>query len=617
MNNSENLNNKKENYAKNLNTSHSNVESKRLETNVRTYNNNLRNRNLSKNNLPLQNNNYQNSSNQHNSAFQRINSARQKNAYGNSLATNKAASAGLSAVGVPKPLSDKIVNSKLGQKAIDKTKKQIPALNMLDRMMGGKREQMEDYPSGNGGVNFQLSMKFVKIATISFAPVFLIVIFCCLFISASQVYSKSIGLGNADKVNTSDEDFEKQINGTSQEDLNQETKDDDVASLGSVSKFMMTKLNSANLVLDNTSSVVKERPFNEADLSELDDYYSLAIDFAKKYNMQMVYTFYFKLHYIQKHYQNNYHVYLDMPLIMATLNVQSSDMGDIFSSNIIDYDVNSKTNNPYFSYDYDWTTYVTTKDNSSHDIEVLAQNMVTETRELVCDEPVIKFDEEGNEYKVCYIIDEEKYRNFLPEFLEKKYYLNDSPLSGSSTGSSNNNGNNNNNPTQQTGDWRNWKQCGQSWSNNLVPSSKSNMCSIGCAVTAVTIQIAKSGTYTVVKPIDPGRALNFYDFQSGGNLYWGSVSKLAPNFNFVAKVSLEGMSKAAVAKKLSSYDSSRYYILLNVGKHSARSAHHYVALDYVNTSTNNLYMIDPGSSASNDLYSTYKVYKAVIYEKKD
>jgi len=409
MNNKDILKIKKDNYAKNLNTLHSNTKSKGLEDNVKSYNKNL---NLSKNN------NYQNISNQQNSTIQRINSARLKNAYGNSLATNKAASAGLSAVGVPKPLADKVVNSEIGQKALDKVKKQVPALNMLNKLTGGNDSQ--ELPSGSGGVNFQLSMKFIKIATISFIPTLVIIVFCCLFISASQVYSKAIGLGNADNVSLPD--AESKIKDVKDDKLNEETTDDKVAFVGNVSKFMNSKLIQTNLVLDDSSkTVAKKRNFNEAEISKLEDYYSQAIDYSKQYDMDMVYTFYFKLYYINQYYQNKYHVNLDMPLIMATLNMQSTEMGDIFASNIKDYDFNSKSDNPYFAYDYDWTSYITTKTNSTHDIEVLAQNMVSETTDDKCTNPITKKDENGNDIKVCYVLDEDKYREFLKEFLEKKY----------------------------------------------------------------------------------------------------------------------------------------------------------------------------------------------------
>ena len=67
-----------------------------------------------------------------------------------------------------------------------------------------------------------------------------------------------------------------------------------------------------------------------------------------EYDIDAVYNFFFKLMYIQKYYKNNYNVEIDLPLLMATLRVGSSDMGKVFSQNIVDYDVSLKDNNPLF-----------------------------------------------------------------------------------------------------------------------------------------------------------------------------------------------------------------------------------------------------------------------------
>ena len=82
------------------------------------------------------------------------------------------------------------------------------------------------------------------------------------------------------------------------------------------------------------------------------------------------------------------------------------------------------------------------------------------------------------------------------------------------------------------------------------------------------------------------------------------------------EINLAGMSKSAVAQKLSSYDKDRYYIVLKVGKYERNTAHHWVALDYVDTNSGELYMFDPASN-SNSVYSLYRVYKAKILEKTD
>ena len=143
------------------------------------------------------------------------------------------------------------------------------------------------------------------------------------------------------------------------------------------------------------------------------------------------------------------------------------------------------------------------------------------------------------------------------------------------------------------------------------------MCQIGCLITSITIQIARSGTAIVTDSIDPGIAVKKYSFVSGGNFIWSSSTNLAPNFKYKTAINLSGMSKESIAKKLSSYDSNKYYIVIAVSKKNKNKSNHYVALDYVDLQTNDLYMLDPGSSKDTNLYSTYKVYKAHIYEKKD
>ena len=77
------------------------------------------------------------------------------------------------------------------------------------------------------------------------------------------------------------------------------------------------------------------------------------------------------------------------------------------------------------------------------------------------------------------------------------------------------------------------------------------------------------------------------------------------------------MNRASIAKKLTSYDPNRYYMVLAVSNINRNKIHHYVALDYVDLQTNEIYIIDPASNSDPKLYSVYKVYKAYIYEKKD
>ena len=170
------------------------------------------------------------------------------------------------------------------------------------------------------------------------------------------------------------------------------------------------------------------------------DRYSSSISSLKDYDEKKAYRFFSKLYYIEKYYAKNYGVSLDMPLLMATLKVQSDDLGEVFTSNVVWYERLKKDNNPNYSYTKNWSHYIPTKYDSSHDIELLAQHMVSnqvkeycvtsagsETKSQVTSdyrEPTITCGD-GENYKTTslgYQIDREKYREFLYLFIETKYY---------------------------------------------------------------------------------------------------------------------------------------------------------------------------------------------------
>ncbi len=600
----------------------------------------------------------------------------------NSAVTNELASAGLTAAGVPKPVADQLVKSKLGQKALETAKKQNKALAIFDGLMGGEKETEEEY---GGEVNFKIPKKVIRYTLIAMPGVVFIMVFCCLFISATQIYFNSIKLGQADNVSSAD--AEKVINKKTEDNLNESV--DDVAFSIELNNqksltFAKTKLESSNLVLTASK---KKRKYNEADLKQLEDFYPSIVDLSKNYDENMVYDFFFKMYNLYTYYQNHHNLDIDLPLLMSTLNLQSNDMYVIFSSNLSAADRKSTKRKDFSDFDYEknWEGYVTNTKESTHDMEVLAQNMfawqVTETctnsSNTVTKKNILKdFDIgtvtlecEGNEvYGVSspkLVKDEEKYKNFLKEFLEKKYYLDGkTPLDGnytyvpskddnsSSSGngssgennpspgedntsssekdpslseggngssSGNNNpssgGNNNQTSKPSSGDWRNWKQCGGNWGSMIVPKSNESMCKIGCLITSLAIQIKRSGTKTTVSPIDPGVASQNFSFASGGNLLWESVQNLAPNFIEYTTLYLTGMSKSSIADMLSKYETAKYYIVLYVKNSSIPN--HYVALDYIDTKTGDIYIIDPGRNTNLKLYDVYNVHTAIVYEKKD
>lgn len=621
----------KKNDVNNLNTSLSNNQKELLQNQVKNYNEqkNLHNQYNEQNGLqnnvmnnankqrmfnsqkPMNRNLFRKGNSNKNlssndSTLLRIKNAQNKKGH-NSHVTNQLASKGLSAAGVPAGVSEKIVNSKFGQKAISNLKKKNPALSALDKLTGGSGNNSNEMENMEGYQNFEIPKKVIHALIIASPAVLTVIIFCCLFMCASQVYLNIVGLGNADKFTSqeADEKIEKFINDHSddiEDILNKEIED--VAYVPtSQNTIYAAKFKSLNYmpVLTNSNKLYN----NEAELEELEDYYSGMSNYINgEYDINVVYAFFFKLMYIQKYYQKNYSVSLDLPLIMATLRLQSSDMGDVFSSNIVDYNVKLKEDNPMFAHNYDWSSYVTSKTKSSHDIEVLAQHMIVKT---------------DSGYKR----DDEAYREFLKEFLEKKYYLDGKvALGGNESNNTNNEINNNiskpneNISSAVNGDYKTWTQCGQSWSGYKLGSS--TMCNIGCLVTSISIQIARSGTVIIPEKFDPGIALNYLTFSSSGSLYnWESMRKISPNFGPYTRFSVAGWSQANIAEKLLSYDSSKYYFILHVGKIGRSNAHHFVAVNYVDPATNKIYIFDPSGTSYQEVYEHYRVYRVDVLYKED
>lgn len=423
--------NSKENYVRNLNASN---EAERLKQQINALNNGMKNINNNKNNISNTINNAKN-----NNTASRIKG--QNNKPNNTL--NKAASDGLQAGGVPKPVSDAIVNSKLGQNLINKAKKKNPALNMISNLFGGKKEEEKEEPEIMQAV-FTAPVKVIKWSLIAMGPISTIIIFCCLFVCASQIYLNSIGIGNAD--NVSDSHAEDTINNVKDGKLDNEIKDKtayiEINTEKSL-KFKNSKLQS-NLV-----TTAKRRPYNEAELEELKDFYPEIVDQSKNYDENMVYDFYFKMSDLYKTYLKEYGGEIDLPLLMATLRIQSSDMYEIFSSNLSKEDTErhkekdaNKRDMSNFKFDVDWSSYIPAT-TSEHDMEVLAKNMFTgyvietctDSKGKITKENRLEDDEIGTVtlecgedeiYKVTDIKllkNEEKYMEFLKQFIEKKYYL--------------------------------------------------------------------------------------------------------------------------------------------------------------------------------------------------
>ena len=155
-----------------------------------------------------------------------------------------------------------------------------------------------------------------------------------------------------------------------------------------------------------------------------------------------------------------------------------------------------------------------------------------------------------------------------------------------------------------TGDFAGWKQCGMSWSITPMGNSGRTLCNIGCLVTSVSMQIAKSGVPTNISNFNPGTFVEFLNknggFISGGNFVWAGATKAAPSFVYQGSVSVLGMTKQQKLDKLKSLVSQQgVYVVAEV---KGNTGQHWVAIDGINGDTIN--MLDP-SSSSNDMWGYY------------
>ena len=543
----------------------------------------------------------------------------------NDIAT-AGASMALTSAGVPKPLADKIANSKAGQKAINNyMKTKHPFLSAASKILGARKKKTEETTATEGFINAELSMtEIIVVATVCGAIALVACVVC--FFSASQTYL------NAKKLHqgySSD-----QLDNFITNKMTDEQKDEEVD--GSQAQ---EDIRNDNGYIDYTDSkyipvgrTVKK--FKKDDLRDLDDFYSAASIYAIDNDTEVVYNFFFKMDFIRKHYIKNYGIEPDIPLLMSTLIMESDEMGIVFKNNTIGFDYSKcrtglfgKYNydkcidNEDYDYDHDWSNYKIQEGNSEHDMEILVQHMITAEAEESCtnkdgevtktnkleNEDVLKKvlecekDEEYSVTKPKYEIDDDRYYEFLQEFIEKKYMIN--TISG-----------NNNSQSSYNGDF--FVQTDPQWTGVYMGNSKYSVQGYGCFMTSLTNQIVRSGTYIKpdCRPLDLKVAAKKLDFNNGG-LIWQSSTNIAPNFVF--KERKYTSSKSEIINILKNMGDNCYAIIgVDI---KSRGTTHYVAVDYVDYSTQTIYIMDPSHPERKDLYqdNNYKPFGVYIWEKKD
>lgn len=153
------------------------------------------------------------------------------------------------------------------------------------------------------------------------------------------------------------------------------------------------------------------------------------------------------------------------------------------------------------------------------------------------------------------------------------------------------------------GEFTSWKQYDSRWKS--VKLGTSTVGKIGCAMTSVTIQILRSGVNNILgNNLNPGTfattLTELGGFTADGSIYWSSVAKIAPNFQFVNAIRGHA-SPSEIAEKVN----SGYFVILNV-----KNGRHWVAVDRVEG--DKIYMFDPGSGG-NEVGQTYGINSIVGY----
>ena len=161
-----------------------------------------------------------------------------------------------------------------------------------------------------------------------------------------------------------------------------------------------------------------------------------------------------------------------------------------------------------------------------------------------------------------------------------------------------------------TGDFINWRQAGQSWSNIRIGNTSSTIGNIGCLITSIAILIEKSGANTTIVPFNPGtfvEALNSNGgFDGKGNLIYAPINKVVPNFRYVGNVNLRGKTRAEKLESIKQYLNLGFYLTIEV-KGATPGNQHWVAI--LGVDGNNVNIVDPASDKT-DLWSAYEWSKS-------
>ena len=151
-----------------------------------------------------------------------------------------------------------------------------------------------------------------------------------------------------------------------------------------------------------------------------------------------------------------------------------------------------------------------------------------------------------------------------------------------------------------TGSYAGWKQYEGPWVDTTLGNSGRTIRQIGCLVTSLSIQIAKSGVSTNISgEFNPGSFVEYLSahggFDAGGSIAtWTGITNAAPGFVYQGEEYFNGMSREQKLNRIKEIvNTPGMYAVAEV---KGNTGQHWVAIDSVNG--DNISMMDPGSSST-------------------
>lgn len=157
-----------------------------------------------------------------------------------------------------------------------------------------------------------------------------------------------------------------------------------------------------------------------------------------------------------------------------------------------------------------------------------------------------------------------------------------------------------------SGDWATWKQCDPRWGNTKMGNSASTLCDVGCLVSSISIQIARSGTPIYlpagVSEFNPGVFVQYNSSMLGTtncpacyNTQTPWTQSMAPGFVSAGFVDNICGTRDEKVNKVAEYINQGYYLVLKAKY--PNYGEHWVAA--IGTQGNEIIIVDPGRDVTN------------------